>query len=122
MVKSIIVVVATDGRRLSFIENSVSEQKSSKGIIIPSKTVQELIKLFAESDSGEKVNMQILDNQVAFRFNGTGTILRILFALPDNCGMGVPIIPILPPPESHLIYLGKNGNNLNPSSRELIWL
>lgn len=73
-----LIVVATDGRRLSFMEQEIAEKKINKGIIVPSKTIHELIKLFAGVDDKEDIKIQILDNQAAFKFNDTAVFSRLV--------------------------------------------
>jgi DNA polymerase-3 subunit beta len=67
-----IIVVATDGRRLALVEQELEFPQENQGdIVIPSKTVDELIRTLA--DEGE-LKIMVIDNQVEFEF---GTMLII---------------------------------------------
>ena len=64
-----LAVVATDGHRLA-LASLVSEQATAmQEVILPRKSVVELVKLLAESD--DPVRVDILSNQVRFSFGST---------------------------------------------------
>ncbi|OGS38834.1 MAG: DNA polymerase III subunit beta [Elusimicrobia bacterium RIFOXYD2_FULL_34_30] len=68
------IMVATDGKRLSFISNDdVVDKKLSFSLIIPSKAIEELLKIMSNSTVKE-VEVGIFDNQVGFKIENT--ILR----------------------------------------------
>jgi DNA polymerase III subunit beta len=74
-----IKVVATDGHRLALITHSVALQSEvSKGqeVILPRKSVIELIKLLNDTD--EDVTIDIGQNQVKFSFSNTVMISKIV--------------------------------------------
>ena len=61
-------LVATDGRRLAMVDNELEFPESQETtIIIPTKAVNELQRLLA--DSGE-LKIRVTDSQVAFELNG----------------------------------------------------
>ena len=72
-----IVFVATDGKRLAYIDNEIdtSEIKSPVEIIIPSKALTELNKVLTEEG---QVKIDIGQNLVLFEFNSTVFIARII--------------------------------------------
>lgn len=64
-----LVVVSTDGHRLAMDARDLeSDTGKSQDIILPRKTVMELIKLLADSD--DPIHIQIGGNQVVFRHSG----------------------------------------------------
>lgn len=71
-----IIMVATDGRRLAFIEKHADLPKGTEiESIIPSKTVQELVKLLS---SEGVVNIALAKNQIAFRLPDCMLISRLV--------------------------------------------
>lgn len=71
-----IIMVATDGRRLAFIEKHTGLPKETEiEAIIPSKTVQELVKLLGSEGA---VNIGLTKNQIAFRFSNCMMISRLV--------------------------------------------
>ena len=92
-----IVVVATDGRRLALVEQELEFPQESEGsFIIPSKTVNELLKTL--SDTGELV-IQLLDTQVAFEFDNMLIISKLIEGaypnyrqvIPSGCEIRIPV-------------------------------
>jgi DNA polymerase III subunit beta len=74
-----IKVVATDGHRLALIMHSIalqSEESKGQEVILPRKSVIELIKLLNDSD--EEVTIDIGQNQVKFAFSNTVMISKIV--------------------------------------------
>ena len=69
-------VVATDGHRLSFTSTNLKDSHEKKQIIIPRKTIIELIKLMADED--KPVTITITKNQVAFQFNEIDLITKVI--------------------------------------------
>ncbi len=70
--------VATDGRRLAFIQRPVPSQKLQIKVIIPTKAIQELIRMLAdEKTTEENIGVFFSDNQASF-FNGETVILSRL--------------------------------------------
>jgi DNA polymerase III subunit beta len=77
--KGIINMVATDGRRLSLVTNSITslDKKIKTAVIIPTKTINEIMKVLSliENDS---IEVGIKDNQIAFKFGENIMISRII--------------------------------------------
>jgi len=68
------VMVSTDGKRLSFIsKENIIDKKISHNFIIPSKAIEELLKIIASS-SAEETEIGVFDNQIGFKIGET--ILR----------------------------------------------
>ncbi|MDE2004143.1 MAG: DNA polymerase III subunit beta, partial [Betaproteobacteria bacterium] len=68
--------VATDGHRLSWASLSVSGQYSRQEVILPRKTVLELSKLL--EDVEEPLTIDILSNQVRFRFGSIELVSKVV--------------------------------------------
>lgn len=69
-------IVGTDGHRLSFNSINLSEASEKKQIIIPRKTVLELIKLL--DDSSDAIEISLTKNQVTFDFNNISLITKVI--------------------------------------------
>jgi len=91
-----LTVVATDGRRLALVEQEVEFPKDSEAeLIIPSKTVDELIKTLKAEGS---IKIKATDNQVAFEFDNMlivsklieGTYPNFRQVIPTQCEERVP--------------------------------
>ncbi|OGS46127.1 MAG: DNA polymerase III subunit beta [Elusimicrobia bacterium RIFOXYD2_FULL_34_15] len=68
------IMVATDGKRLAFISNDdVVDKKLSFSLIIPSKAIEELLKIISNTVANE-IEVGVFDNQVGFKVENT--ILR----------------------------------------------
>lgn len=71
-----ITLVATDGRRLALIKTDIANpQAIDKKIIVPTKTIQELLRNL--KTEGE-VKLVFADNQVMFEFDNTVIISRLI--------------------------------------------
>ncbi len=68
--------VATDGHRLSWATLSVGGSYARQEVILPRKTVLELSKLLGESD--DPVTLDILANQVRFRFANVELVSKVV--------------------------------------------
>ncbi len=68
--------VATDGHRLSWASLAVPGTYTRQEVILPRKTVLELGKLLADSD--EPVTLDILANQVRFRFGNVELVSKVV--------------------------------------------
>ena len=68
--------VATDGHRLSWASLAVPGSYTRQEVILPRKTVLELGKLLADSD--EPVTLDILANQVRFRFANVELVSKVV--------------------------------------------
>ncbi len=69
-------VVGTDGHRLSFTSTELSQNYEKQEIILPRKTVTELIKLLDESD--EEVTVEVGVGQVNFTFGDIRLISKVI--------------------------------------------
>ena len=69
-------VVGTDGHRLSFTSAKLNQQYDKTDVIIPRKTVIELIKLL--NDSEEEVAIEITTGQVNFSFSDIRLISKVI--------------------------------------------
>ena len=68
--------VATDGHRLAWAELRVPGDYNRQEVILPRKTVLELAKLLADSD--EPVTLDVLANQVRFRFANVELVSKVV--------------------------------------------
>ena len=69
-------IVGTDGHRLSFTSTKLDDNYEKKEVIIPRKTIVELIKLLDDSD--EIVELEILNQQVTFKFGDIFIITKVI--------------------------------------------
>jgi DNA polymerase-3 subunit beta len=69
-------VVGTDGHRLCFTTTELPQSHEKQELILPRKTVLELIKLLDESD--EVVAIEVGANQVNFSFSGIRLISKVI--------------------------------------------
>ncbi len=60
-------LIATDGHRLAFISTKLATTHSKREVILPRKTVNELVKLLADSE--EKLTFELSENQVRITFS-----------------------------------------------------
>jgi DNA polymerase-3 subunit beta len=74
--KDSLQAVATDGHRLSWASLAVPGSYTRQEVILPRKTVLELGKLLADSD--EPVTLDILGNQVRFRFGNVELVSKVV--------------------------------------------
>lgn len=70
-----LTIVTTDGKRLSLIEKEIGKELPGKSVIVPSKTIHELIRVLR--DEGE---MKIIfsENQIKFESGNTTIISRLI--------------------------------------------
>lgn len=71
-----IMVIATDGHRLSLASAQLAQESTPQEIIIPRKTVQELGKQLADSD--DLVHIEVRRNQVAFNFARIELVSKVI--------------------------------------------
>lgn len=71
-------VVATDGRRLAFIQRNAPENKMKAKAIIPTKAVNEIQRVLANDDPASDVKIGITDNQIAFQTSSITLISRLI--------------------------------------------
>ena len=69
-------LVGTDGHRLSFTSTTLSKSHEKNDVILPRKTVIELIKLLEDSD--EEVAIEIAAGQVNFAFGDMRLISKVI--------------------------------------------
>lgn len=69
-------LVGTDGHRLSFTSATLSQTHEKTDVILPRKTVIELIKLLEDSD--EEVTIEIAAGQVNFSFGNMRLISKVI--------------------------------------------
>ena len=74
--KGSLQAVATDGHRLSWASIAIAGDYPRQEVILPRKTVLELGKLLADSD--EPVTIDILANQVRFRFGNVELVSKVV--------------------------------------------
>ncbi len=74
--KGSLQAVATDGHRLSWASIAVAGSYQRQEVILPRKTVLELSKLLADSD--EPLTLDILANQVRFRFANIELVSKVV--------------------------------------------
>lgn len=76
--KGTATMVATDGRRLSFIARPLEGNKLQTAAIVPSKAMAEVERLLSSESGNAKVQVSITDNQVAFKIGDTVIISRLI--------------------------------------------
>lgn len=69
-------LVGTDGHRLSYTCTELPQEQEKQEIILPRKTVLELIKLLNDSD--EPVSIEVGANQAHFTFSGIRIISKVI--------------------------------------------
>jgi DNA polymerase-3 subunit beta len=69
-------IVGTDGHRLSFTSTELSRSYYKHNIIIPRKTIIELIKLLDDTDN--EVSVEVSATQVNFSFNDIKLITKVI--------------------------------------------
>ncbi|MEO5766098.1 MAG: DNA polymerase III subunit beta [Casimicrobiaceae bacterium] len=74
--KGSLQAVATDGHRLSWASIAIDGDYARQEVILPRKTVLELAKLLA--DATEPVTVDILSNQVRFRFGNVELVSKVV--------------------------------------------
>ena len=72
----VLTAVATDGHRLSLATTPLEQEYEAKEVILPRKTILELVKLLAESD--DEVLMEISPNQVRFTFGDLILVSKVI--------------------------------------------
>ncbi|MFZ1585937.1 MAG: DNA polymerase III subunit beta [Saprospiraceae bacterium] len=69
-------LIATDGHRLAYIVTKLDQEYPKREIILPRKTVNELIKLLAETE--EKITFELAENQVRMTFSNIVLISKVI--------------------------------------------
>jgi len=70
-----LIIVATDGKRLSFVKEAIEKDGVNKTIIVPSKTVYELSRILEEEGD---VKIIFSENQVKFELKNITIISRLI--------------------------------------------
>jgi DNA polymerase-3 subunit beta len=71
-----IKLIATDGHRLAFISEELKESHKKQEIILSRKTVNELLKLLADSE--DKVQLELAEKQVRISLNDVILISKVI--------------------------------------------
>ncbi len=71
-----LTLVATDGHRLAYAAAKLPQAVARSEVIIPRKAVLELAKLLGDGD--DEVKIDILPNQVQFRFSGIDLVSKVV--------------------------------------------
>ena len=82
-------IVGTDGHRLSFTSTKLDDSYEKKEVIIPRKTIMELIKLLDDSD--EIVELEILNQQVTFKFGDIFIITKVIDGKFPDYNLVIPV-------------------------------
>jgi DNA polymerase III subunit beta len=69
-------VVATDGHRLALAETTLGTDAGKRELIVPRKTVIELVKLLADSD--DPISLFLGESQVMFRLGDTQIVSKVV--------------------------------------------
>ena len=73
---SYLKLIATDGHRLAYIITKLDQEYPKREIILPRKTVNELIKLLVETE--EKIIFELAENQVRMTFSDVILISKVI--------------------------------------------
>ncbi|MFA5370409.1 MAG: DNA polymerase III subunit beta [Sideroxydans sp.] len=71
-----IKLVATDGHRLAFIEETMDQDYPKLEVILSRKTVNELMKLLGDNDDG--LEIELAEKQVRFKFSNTTMTSKVI--------------------------------------------
>jgi len=69
-------IVGTDGHRLSFTSATLKEPSKNIQVIVPRKTIVELVKLLGDTD--DLIHINFTNNQVNFKFNDIDLITKVI--------------------------------------------
>lgn len=69
-------LIATDGHRLAYIVTELDQEYPKREIILPRKTINELIKLLTETE--EKITLELAENQVRMIFSNIILISKVI--------------------------------------------
>jgi DNA polymerase III subunit beta len=69
-------LVATDGHRLAYISKEIDESFPKQEVILPRKTVNELMRLL--NDTSDEVSIKFSSNQAKFNFSGIEFITKLV--------------------------------------------
>jgi len=71
-----LTLVATDGHRMSHISTKIPDSKCKREVILPRKTVLELVKLLGDDDN--QVTIGITDTQANIEFSGVTIVTKLV--------------------------------------------
>jgi DNA polymerase-3 subunit beta len=74
--KDALILVATDGHRLAYVSTKLDSEYPRAEVIVPRKAVLEVVKLLSETE--DPVELEILQNQVRFRFSGIDLVSKVV--------------------------------------------
>lgn len=78
-------MVATDGRRLAYIQRATQNKESSASVIIPSKAITELARLLSSSGAeNEELSIAPHENQIAFRWKNSTEEITLISRVVDG--------------------------------------
>src|SRR6266404_3623567 len=72
----LLMLVATDGHRLAYASLKLNAELPRQEVIVPRKTVLELVKLLADSD--EEVRIELSTTQAAFNFGAVEVVSKLV--------------------------------------------
>lgn len=75
---NILKIVSTDGRRLSFYQEKLSDKCSNFSAIIPTKAINVIEKSLTDDESNVKISINSNNNQIFFTFNNTVIYSRLI--------------------------------------------
>ena len=73
---SVLKLIATDGHRLAYTSTRLEKEYTKHEIILPRKTVNELLKLLTDSD--EKITLDLGQNQIQMTFSNISLTSKII--------------------------------------------
>jgi DNA polymerase-3 subunit beta len=83
-----LTVVATDGRRLALVEQEVEfSEDAAKGLVVPSKTINELIKTLGDEGL---LKIRVADTQVVFDFDSILIVSKLIEGTYPNFQQVIP--------------------------------
>jgi len=81
-------IVGTDGHRLSFTSLELKAPTNPAQVIVPRKTIVELVKLLSDTD--DPVEISFSNNQVNFKFNDIDLITKVIDGKFPDYGRVIP--------------------------------
>lgn len=88
--KGLLKVVATDGRRLAYINTNNIDKNIKQKAIIPTKAVNELQRVLSSENGKSGVNVGISDNQIVFNVDSVTVISRLIEGTYPNYEQVIP--------------------------------
>ena len=81
-------LIATDGHRLAFTSAKLDKEYAKSEVILPRKTVNELVKLLADSE--EKISFELAENQVRITFSDISLTSKVIDGKFPDYGRVIP--------------------------------